>query len=153
MSVRNVVAAVIVLVATLLLLTTTQSARAQQQRPELPQDVKDWMARNQVQRWAQMLQTGEKLFAEGSCVNCHGEGGSGGRWAPDLTDSEWVQSDGDLEGIRETIMWGVRRRDFVDPNRRFQMNPSGGMDLAWEDFDAIAAYVWSLSNGTFLPER
>ena len=70
-----------------------------------------------------------------------------------LVGEEWVQSDGSLMGIRETIFWGVRRKDFADPNRRFQMNPGGGMDLEWSDYDAMAAYVWSLSNGTFLPER
>ncbi len=56
-------------------------------------------------------------------------------------------------GIRETVFWGVRRREFADASPRFQMNPGGGMDLEWEDFDALAAYVWSLNNGTFLPER
>ena len=78
-----------------------------------------------------MIQTGEELFSEGSCANCHGEGGSGGRFGPDLTDAAWVQGDGDLEGIRQVIFWGVRRRDFDDPDRRFEMNPQGGMDLEW----------------------
>ena len=50
-------------------------------------------------------------------------------------------------------MWGVRRRDFSDPNLRFEMNPSGGMNLEWADMGAVAAYVWTLSNGTFLPQR
>ncbi|NKB90593.1 MAG: hypothetical protein GKS06_20495 [Acidobacteria bacterium] len=72
---------------------------------------------------------------------------------PDLTDAEWVQSDGSLEGIRETIMWGVRRRDFADESRRFEMNPAGGMNLEWEEMAAVAAYVWSMENGTFLPSR
>ena len=50
-------------------------------------------------------------------------------------------------------MWGVRRRDFADPSRRFQMNPSGGMELTHEDRQALTAYIWSLSNGTHLPGR
>ena len=137
----------------ILVLWTGQEAAAQQQTPQLPTEISEWLERDQLQRWAQMIQTGEKLFGEGSCANCHGEGGSGGRFGPDLTDAEWVQSDGDLEGIRETIMWGVRRRDFADPDRRFQMNPQGGMALEWEELGAMAAYVWSLNNGTFLPQR
>ncbi len=41
----------------------------------------------------------------------------------------------------------MRRRDFHDPERRFQMNPKGGMDLEWSQLEALTAYVWSLSNG------
>jgi len=26
------------------------------------------------------------------------------------------------------------------------------MELEWEEVDALAAYVWSLSHGTFLPQ-
>ncbi len=128
-------------------------AGAQQQAVELPAEVTRWMERDQVQRWARMIRRGQELFAEGSCANCHGEGGSGGNLGPDLTDTEWVQGDGSLENVFDTIFWGVRRRDFADPNRRFQMNPGGGMDLEFEDVGALAAYVWSLNNGTFLPQR
>lgn len=123
-----------------------------QQRPELPDTVKEWLARDQVQRWAQQLETGEKLFNEGICAQCHGQGGTDGRFGPDLTDDEWVQSDGSLLGIRETIRWGVREQDLSDPERPFML-PAGGMQLPWEDLQAITAYVWSLSNGTFLPEQ
>ncbi len=136
-----------------LVLGTGGDAAAQQQTSQLPAEVSEWLERDQVRRWAQMIQTGGELFGEGSCANCHGEGGSGGRFGPDLTDAEWVQSDGDLEGIRQVIFWGVRRRDFADPGRRFEMNPQGGMDLEWEEIGAMAAYVWSLNNGTFLPQR
>jgi cytochrome c553 len=128
-------------------------ATAQQQMPELPEEVKSWMERDQVFRWAQLIQKGKDLYTEGSCGRCHGPDATGTGRAPDLTDDTWVQSDGSLEGIRETVMWGVRRRDFSDPNLRFEMNPSGGMDLEWDDMAAVAAYVWTLSNGTFLPQR
>lgn len=152
-SFRNGCAVVTALAAIAILPGFVHSARAQQQRPELPESVTDWLARDQVQRWAGLLETGKQLFADGSCTMCHGDEGSNGRWGPDLTDADWVQSDGGLAGVRETVMWGVRRRDFVDPNRRFQMNPAGGMNLEEEELDALAAYVWSLSNGTFLPTR
>ena len=49
------------------------------------------------------------------------------------------------------IFWGVRRVDFSDAGRRFQMNPGGGLHLEWGEYDALAAYVWSLNNGTSLP--
>jgi mono/diheme cytochrome c family protein len=137
-----------------LVLPAAGTANGQErQMPELPDTVKTFMERDQVRRWANLIETGGKLYAEGSCTRCHGEGGTSGRSGPDLTDAEWVQSDGSLDGIRETIFWGVRRKDFADPNRRFQMNPGGGMDLEWDDYDALAAYVWSLSNETGLPQR
>ena len=136
-----------------LMLASGGTASAQQERVQLPDNVKAFMERDQVRRWADLIQTGGELFAEGSCGRCHGDGGSGGRSGPDLTDSAWVQSAGDLAGIRETIFWGVRRKDFADETRRFQMNPGGGMELEWGDYDALTAYVWSLSNGTSLPQR
>ncbi len=130
---------------------TWATTTAAQQRPELPENVKTWMARDQAQRWAQMIQLGDSLFNKRTCMRCHGDGGTNGRFAPDLTDSEWVQNDGSLAGIRRTIFWGVERDDFADPTRRFEMNPGGGQDLEWDEYSALAAYVWSLSNGTFLP--
>jgi len=128
-------------------------APPERQRPELPAEVQEWLERDQLQRWANMIRTGRELYTEGSCSRCHAEDATGGERAPDLTDDEWVQSDGSLEGIRETIFWGVRRRDFADPERPFEMNPAGGMQLEWEEVRALAAYVWSLSNGDFLPGR
>jgi len=123
------------------------------QAVELPREISEWLARDQVQRWAAMLAEGDSLFNSGTCVRCHGEGGSGGRNGPDLTDTAWVQSDGSLEGIRRTIFWGVRREALSDPSWRFEMNPGGGLDPTWEQYASLAAYVWSLSNGTFLPGR
>jgi mono/diheme cytochrome c family protein len=117
------------------------------ERLGLPEEVRQFLERDQEQRWASMLAAGEERFNEGSCAKCHAAGGTGGKWAPDLTDDEWVQSDGSLMGIRETIFWGVRRRDFADESRRFQMHPGGGMQLEWEEYDALATYVWSLSRG------
>ncbi len=123
------------------------------QQDELPSEIREWLQRDQVQRWAGMLAEGDSLFNSRSCRRCHGDGGSGGRNGPDLTDSTWVQSDGSLEEIRRTIFWGVRRELLSDPDWRFEMNPGGGIDLDWEQYSSLAAYVWSLSNGTQLPGR
>ena len=144
-----VVGAALAALGSLVLLTATD-AIGQQQAPELPEEVKAWLEFDQTRRWAGQIETGQKLFAEGSCQNCHGEGGAGGRFGPDLTDAEWVQGDGTLVKIRETIMWGVKRDDFADPGRRFQMNPAGAMNLDRAQLNALAAYVWSLNNGDFL---
>lgn len=129
------------------------SVVAQAQQSQLPDEVRAWLERDQVQRWAGLIRSGQERFNEGSCYRCHGENGTGGDFGPDLTDADWVQSDGSLEGIRETIFWGVRRRDISDPEARFEMNPQGGMNLEWEEVRALAAYVWSLSNGDHLPRR
>ena len=98
-----------------------------------------------------MLAEGDSLFNNGSCRRCHGQAGTGGRNGPDLTDTTWSQSDGSLEEIRRTIFWGVRRELMSDDGWRFEMNPGGGLDLEWEQYASLAAYVWSLSNGTHLP--
>lgn len=150
---RNRIRVLVVVLALGAALVVGDATLAQRQEIELPDAVKEFMERDQLRRWSQMLEEGKKLYDEGSCMRCHGDQGQGTPRAPDLTDTEWVQSDGSLQGIRETIFWGVRRKDFADPTRRFEMNPGGGMDLEWTDYDALAAYVWSLSNGTFLPER
>ncbi|MGD8816882.1 MAG: c-type cytochrome [Acidobacteriota bacterium] len=123
-----------------------------QQRPELPDAVQEWLALDQAQRWARQLETGERLFNDGICAQCHGQAGSEGRYGPDLADDEWLHSDGSLLGIRETIRWGVRKQDLSDPDRPFML-PSGGMQLSGEELAAVTAYVWSLSNGTFLRQR
>ncbi len=128
-------------------------AMAQAAEAALPAEVRDWMERDQVQRWAALISEGDSIFTASSCVRCHGEAGAGGRFGPDLTDSTWVQSDGSLEGIRRTIFWGVRRELLSDPAIRFEMNPGGGADLSWDQYSALAAYIWSRSNGTHLPGR
>lgn len=122
------------------------------QAVQLPAEVQEWMERDQFQRWAALLAEGDSIFNSQSCARCHGEAGSGGRNGPDLTDTEWVQSDGTLEGIRRTIFWGVRREAMAG-EWRFEMNPGGGVDPTWQQYSALAAYVWSLSNGTHLPGR
>lgn len=130
----------------LLLVLTVPAAAAAQQGPPLPDAAREWLNRDLPFRFRQMVALGDSLYENGSCSRCHGDDAKGGRRAPDLTDTEWVQSEGDLEGIFQTIFWGVRRRDFADETRRFEMNPSGGMNITYDQIRALAAYVWSLSN-------
>ena len=131
--------------AALVVFGVPASASAQAAQNPLPTEVQDWLARDQVQRWRVMLMEGDSIFNARSCARCHGTGGTDGNNGPDLTDSEWVQSDGSLEGIRETIFWGVRRQHLANPDFRFEMNPGGGIDLTWDQYSSLAAYVWSLS--------
>ncbi|MEM7414948.1 MAG: c-type cytochrome [Gemmatimonadota bacterium] len=121
-------------------------AGAQQASAPLPDEVREWLERDQAQRWAAMVREGNTLFNEGSCARCHGDAGSGGGNGPDLTDDAWGQSDGSLEGIRRTIFWGVQRQ-HMSSEWRFEMNPGGGLDLEWNQYAALAAYVWTLSHG------
>lgn len=125
---------------------------AAQERAELPESVQGWLEADQMQRWGRYIQAGDSLFNNGSCRRCHGDAGVGTQRAPDLTDSEWGTIDGSLAEISETIFWGVRRAG-MSADYPFQMNPEGGMDLDRDKIRSIAAYVWSLSNGTHLPER
>ncbi len=134
-------------------LTIVGASAAEAQQPTLPAEVQEWLERDQARRWAAMIAEGDSIFNAGSCARCHGQAGSGGRNGPDLTDATWVQSDGSLEEIRRTVFWGVRRELLSDPAWRFEMNPGGGLDLGWEQYASLAAYVWSLSNDTGLPGR
>ncbi len=142
-----------VLVACLLVIAGAGPILAQGGPPSLPSDVSEWMEQDQVFRWATLIETGQGLFAEGTCTRCHQEGGVGSPRAPDLTDGDWLHGDGSLAGIQDVIFWGVKKSELKDPERPFAMNPEGGMNLEWDEVRALAAYVWSLSNGTFIPGR
>lgn len=91
---------------------------------------------------------GSELYNDGSCAACHAVGGRGvGRRAPDLSDIEWLHSEGDFDGIFETIFWGVPedRMKAVTP-RPFEMHPRGGMTIDREQMKALAAYVWTVAH-------
>jgi len=93
----------------------------------------------------EMIATGGGMFNSGSCQRCHMPGGQGGGRAPALTDDEWLHSDGDLEGIRSTIISGVAEDEFKAGDYPYPMYEMGGMDLDEDGLNALAAYVWSLS--------
>lgn len=77
-----------------------------------------------------------------SCQACHGAGGKAGAAAPDLTDAEWLHSDGSYEGIANTIKAGV----MAPKQFSSVMPPYGGVMLTDERWRAVAAYVYSLSH-------
>ena len=52
----------------------------------------------------EQILAGSNLFNGGSCIICHAIAGKGsGTRAPDLSDVEWLHSQGDLDGILQTI--------------------------------------------------
>lgn len=92
----------------------------------------------------EMVAAGEKIFTgEGICYTCHMSGGVGGPLAPDLTDDEWLNTDGSYEGIVQTVTTGV-----PEPQEHpGLMLPKGGSNITEDQVREVAAYVWTLSHG------
>lgn len=93
-----------------------------------------------------MIALGDSVFhgkiGATSCQACHGPGGTAGSAAPDLTDGEWLHSDGSYEGIANTIKSGV----MAPKQFSSVMPPYGGVVLPDDRWRAVAAYVYSLSH-------
>lgn len=94
-----------------------------------------------------MIALGDSIFhglvALGPCQSCHGEDATGPTGiAPNLTDTEWLNTDGTWEGIYNTVMSGV-----LAP-KKFPgvMLPMGGANLTPDQVRAVTAYVYSLSH-------
>jgi mono/diheme cytochrome c family protein len=94
---------------------------------------------------ADMVALGNEIFhgrqANGICYTCHGmdaTGGPGGL-GPNLTDDQWLHSDGSYGGIINTIRTGV-------PQPVNAPAPMGGAPLSEEQVRAVAAYVYSLTH-------
>ena len=62
---------------------------------------------------------------------------------PDLTDDQWLWSDGSLAGIEATIAKGVP----APKQHTGVMPPMGGASLTKEQLHAVAAYVYALGKG------
>lgn len=94
----------------------------------------------------QMLALGDSLFhgliGATSCQACHGADAKQGTVAPDLTDAEWLHSDGSWEGIYNTVKTGVSQ-----PKKFTSMMPAdGGVPMTDEQRHAVTAYVYKLSH-------
>ena len=94
-----------------------------------------------------MIALGDSIFhglvALGPCQSCHGEDATGPTGiAPNLTDTEWLNSEGTWEGIYNTVMSGV-----LAP-KKFPgvMLPMGGANLTPDQVRAVSAYVYNLSH-------
>ena len=88
-----------------------------------------------------MVDAGRKLYGgAGLCVACHGPAAKGSV-GPDLTDAEWLHSDGSYDAIVATVVAGVPAAKAV---KKVPMPPRGGAKLSEEQVRAVAAYVWTL---------
>jgi glucose/arabinose dehydrogenase/cytochrome c5 len=96
---------------------------------------------------AAQIALGRRLYsgeiAGAPCAGCHGADGEGTPVGPDLVDSQWLWGKGELADIRRSIVEGVPHpKRFPSP-----MPPRGGATLTDPQVDAIAAYLWSASQG------
>lgn len=94
----------------------------------------------------EMLALGDSLFhgliGATSCQACHGADGAQGTVAPNLTDAEWLHSDGSWEGIYKTVQAGVST-----PKQFTSMMPAdGGVPMTEEHRRAVTAYVYKLGH-------
>lgn len=92
------------------------------------------------------IAVGDSIFhgkaAGGTCQSCHGPDAKGTSLAPDLTDSQWLNTDGTLDGITSTIKSGVAKpKKFTGV-----MPPMGGAKLTDDQAHEVAQYVYSLSH-------
>jgi mono/diheme cytochrome c family protein len=95
----------------------------------------------------QQIALGDSIFhgqaGGGTCYVCHGQDAKGSAVGPNLTDGEWLNTDGSLEGIVKTIKSGVP----TPKKAPAPMPPMGGATLTDEQVQAVAAYEHSLSHG------
>ena len=93
---------------------------------------------------AGMVDDGKSIFAgRGICATCHGPDATGiPNLGGNLTDGEWIHSDGSFDGIVQTIVDGVPAGASTVG---MPMPPRGGSGISDDQVKAVAAYVWTLS--------
>lgn len=95
------------------------------------------------------LAGGEAAFGD-NCAPCHGRGAQGAFGYPNLRDDSWLFS-GTLEGIRQTILYGIRADH---PKTHGGMMPGFGKTglLPPDQIGDVADHVLSLSGGAADPQ-
>jgi mono/diheme cytochrome c family protein len=95
----------------------------------------------------QLTALGDSIFhgqvGGATCYVCHGQDAKGTGVGPNLTDAEWLNTDGTLAGITGTIQSGVAKPKKAPA----PMPPMGGASLSPDQVKAVAAYVHSLGGG------
>ena len=93
---------------------------------------------------AEMVAAGDAQWKAGAiCTACHGPDANGTTLAPNLRDSEWLNSDGSYPNIVKTIKEGVAQpKQFTGV-----MPPMGGAALSDAQVNELAAYIYSISHG------
>lgn len=91
-----------------------------------------------------MVDEGKTIFeGAGICTSCHGPAGEGiPNLGDNLTDDNWLHSDGSYEAIVETIMNGVTAEASTS---NVPMPARAGTTITDDQVRAAAAYVWTLS--------
>jgi mono/diheme cytochrome c family protein len=86
---------------------------------------------------------GDSLFhSKANCYACHGANAQG-VIGPNLTDAEWIHSDGSYDAIVKQITTGVTAEESKS---KVPMPPKGGSQITDDEVKAVAAYVYSLSH-------
>ncbi len=94
----------------------------------------------------ELVALGDSIFhgqvGGAACTACHGQDAKGSPVGPNLTDGEWLNTDGSYEGIVKTVTTGVPQPKKAPA----PMPPKGGAALTDAQVRAVAAYVYSLSH-------
>ena len=93
---------------------------------------------------AAMVEEGKGIYGgAGICMSCHGAAGEGiPNLGADLTDDEWLHIDGSYESIVQNILEGVTAQQS---SSGVPMPAKGGTAITDDQVNAVAAYVWTLS--------
>ena len=86
---------------------------------------------------ANLSQCGATPAAAGAAGNAQGAVG------PNLTDAEWIHSDGSYDAIVKQITTGVPKEESKSG---IAMPPKGGSTITDDEVKAVAAYVYSLGH-------
>ena len=86
---------------------------------------------------------GDSIFhGKGNCYACHGSNAEG-TIGPNLTDAQWIHSDGSYDAIVKQVTTGVPKEQSKSG---IVMPPRGGSTITDDEVKAVAAYVYSLSH-------
>ena len=92
-----------------------------------------------------LIAQGDSIFhSKGNCYACHGANAQGAV-GPNLTDAEWIHSDGSYDAIVKQVTTGVPQNESKSG---IMMPPKGGSSITDDEVKAVAAYVYSLSHMT-----
>ena len=92
-----------------------------------------------------LIAQGDSIFhSKGNCYACHGANAQG-VVGPNLTDAEWIHSDGSYDAIVKQVTTGVPQNESKSG---IMMPPKGGSSITDDEVKAVAAYVYSLSHKT-----
>ena len=90
-----------------------------------------------------VIAQGDSIFhGKGNCYACHGTNAQGAV-GPNLTDAEWIHSDGSYDAIVKQVTTGVPKEQSKSG---IPMPPKGGSTITDDEVKAVAAYVYSLSH-------